>query len=99
MLRQGFASYVEVFRNVSVVYGSFAFALLFMISIELTWTIILFGSEAAYTAQHFPCCARGLHRHPPVQASLGGPGRPGPDRPPLRTAASPPSPARPWRTA
>lgn len=72
MLRQGFASYVEVFRNVSVVYGSFAFALLFMISIELTWTIILFGAEAAYTAQHFALLARGLHRHPPVQASWVG---------------------------
>lgn len=72
ILRQGFGSYVEVFRNVSVVYGSFAFALLFMISIELTWIIILFGSEAAYTAQHFAVLARGLHRHPPVQASWVG---------------------------
>ncbi len=72
MLRQGFASYVEVFRNVSVVYGSFAFALLFMISLELTWTIILFGAESAYTAQHFGLLARGLHRHPPVQASWVG---------------------------
>ena len=72
MLRQGFASYVEVFRNVSIVYGSFAFALLFMISLELTWTIILFGAEAAYTAQHFALLARGLHRHPPVQASWVG---------------------------
>ncbi|HKI04094.1 MAG TPA: YhjD/YihY/BrkB family envelope integrity protein [Thermoanaerobaculia bacterium] len=72
ILRQGFASYVEVFRNVSIVYGSYAFALLFMISVELTWTIILFGSEAAYTAQHFPLLARGLHRHPPVQASWVG---------------------------
>jgi membrane protein len=72
MLRQGFGSYVELFRNVSVVYGSYAFALLFMISIELTWTIILFGGEAAYTAQHFTLLARGLHRHPPVQASWVG---------------------------
>jgi membrane protein len=72
MLRQGFGSYVELFRNVNVVYGSFAFALLFMVSIELTWTIILFGSEAAYTAQHFALLAKGLHRHPPVQASWVG---------------------------
>jgi membrane protein len=72
MLRQGFASYVELFRNVSVVYGSYAFALLFMISLELTWTIILFGGEAAYTAQHFTLLAKGLHRHPPVQASWVG---------------------------
>lgn len=72
MLRQGFASYVELFRNVNVVYGSFAFALLFMLSLDLTWTIILFGSEAAYTAQHFALLARGLHRNPPVQASWVG---------------------------
>ncbi len=72
ILRQGFGSYVEVFRNVSIVYGSFAFALLFMISLELMWTIILFGGEAAYTAQHFSLLARGLHRHPPVQASWVG---------------------------
>lgn len=72
MLRQGFGSYIEIFRNVSAVYGSFAFALLFMISIELTWMIILFGAEAAYTAQHFALLARGLHRHPPVQASWVG---------------------------
>lgn len=69
IVRQGFGSYVQVFRNVSVVYGSFAFAMLFMISIELTWTIILLGSEAAYTAQHFGVLSRGLHRNPPVQAS------------------------------
>ena len=72
ILRQGFGSYVEVFRNVSIVYGSFAFALLFMISLELMWTIILFGGEAAYTAEHFSVLARGLHRHPPVQASWVG---------------------------
>jgi membrane protein len=72
ILRQGFGSYVELFRNVSAVYGSFAFALLFTISIELTWMIILFGGEAAYTAQHFALLAKGLHRHPPVQASWVG---------------------------
>jgi membrane protein len=71
-VRQGFGSYVQVFRNVNVVYGSFAFAMIFMISIELTWTIILLGSEAAYTAQHFGVLARGLHRNPPVQASWVG---------------------------
>lgn len=72
ILRQGFGSYVELFRNVNIVYGGYAFALLFMISLELTWTIILFGGEAAYTAQHFGILARGLHRHPPVQASWVG---------------------------
>ena len=72
ILREGFGSYVEVFRNVSIVYGSYAFALLFMISLDLTWTIILFGAVATYTAQHFSLLARGLHRHPPVQAAWVG---------------------------
>jgi membrane protein len=69
IVRQGFGSYIQVFRNVNVVYGSFAFAMLFMISIELTWTIILLGSEVTYTAQHYGVLSRGLHRNPPVQAS------------------------------
>jgi membrane protein len=72
MLRVGFGSYVRLFQGVNVVYGSFAFALLFMISIELTWTIILLGGEAAYTAQHFRVLSHGLHRHPPVQAAWVG---------------------------
>lgn len=72
LLRQGFGSYVELFRGVNVVYGSFAFALLFMISIELTWMIVLLGAEAAYTAQHYRVLSRGLHRNPPVQAAWVG---------------------------
>jgi membrane protein len=72
MLRQGFAAYVEFFRNVNVVYGSFAFALLFMMSIELTWAIVLLGSEAAYTAQYFGVLSRIDRKHPPVQASWLG---------------------------
>ena len=72
ILRRGFGLYVDVARNVSIVYGSFAFALLFMISIESTWAIILYGAEVAYTAQHFQILARGLHRHPPMQAAWVG---------------------------
>jgi membrane protein len=72
ILRQSFGYYVEFFHGVSTVYGSSAFALLFMISIELTWTIVLLGSEAAYTAQHFALLSRGLHTHPPVAASWVG---------------------------
>ncbi len=72
MLRVGFGSYIRFFHGVNVVYGSFAFALLFMLSIELTWMIILLGSEAAYTAQHFRVLSHGLNRHPPVQAAWVG---------------------------
>ncbi len=72
VLRQSFGYYVEFFRGVSTVYGSSAFVLLFMISIELTWTIVLLGSEAAYTAQHFALLSRGLHTHPPIAARWVG---------------------------
>jgi len=72
ILRQSFGYYVELFRGVSTVYGSSAFVLLFMISIELTWIIVLLGSEVAYTAQHFALLSRGLHTHPPVAASWVG---------------------------
>jgi membrane protein len=72
ILRQSFGYYVEFFRGVSTVYGSSAFVLLFMISIELTWIIVLLGSEAAYAAQHFALLSRGLHTHPPVAARWVG---------------------------
>ncbi len=72
LLRFGFGLYVDFFRNVSAVYGSFAFALLFMLSIELTWAIILYGAEVAYTAQHFHILSLGLYRHPPMQAAWVG---------------------------
>jgi membrane protein len=72
VLRQSFGYYVEFFRGVSTVYGSSAFVLLFMISIEITWSIVLLGSEAAYTAQHFALLSRGLHTHPPVAARWVG---------------------------
>ncbi len=72
LLRRGFGLYVEFFRSVSAVYGSFAFALMFMISIELTWAIILYGAEVAYTAQHFSILNRELGRHPPMQAAWVG---------------------------
>jgi membrane protein len=72
LLRQGFASYIEFFRNVNIVYGSFAFLLLFMMSIELTWTIILLGSEAAYTAQNFRLLVESPHPNLPLQGSWVG---------------------------
>jgi membrane protein len=69
VLRQSFGLYVELFSGVNVVYGGFAFAVLFIISLDLTWAIVLLGCEAAYTAQHFRVLSRGLHRNPPVQAA------------------------------
>ncbi len=72
LLRQGFGRYVEVFQGVNIVYGSFAFALLFMISIDVTWMIVLLGAVASYTAQHYRVLSRGMHRNPPVQAAWVG---------------------------
>jgi membrane protein len=72
VLRQGFGRYVELFSEVNEVYGGFAFAILFIISLDLTWGIVLLGCEAAYTAQHFRLLSQGLHRNPPVQAAWVG---------------------------
>ncbi len=72
MLRQGFALYVELFSGFNAMYGGLTFAILFIISLDLTWGIVLLGCEAAYTAQHFRLLSRGLHRNPPVQAAWVG---------------------------
>lgn len=72
LLRQSFALYVKLFSGVNAVYGGFAFAILFIISLDLTWGIVLLGCEAAYTAQHFRLLSQGLHRNPPVQAAWVG---------------------------
>lgn len=54
MLRRGFGIYVGQINTFSyVVYGGFALALFFMISIQLAWFTILLGSELAYVHQHF----------------------------------------------
>ena len=72
VLRQSFGLYVELFSGVNAVYGGFAFAVLFIMSLDLTWAIVLLGCEAAYTAQHFRVLSQGLHRNPPVQAAWVG---------------------------
>ena len=72
LLRQTFGLYVELSQSINAVYGGFAFAVLFIISLDLTWGIILLGGEAAYTAQHFRLLSKGLHRNPPVQAAWVG---------------------------
>lgn len=52
-LRGVFGYYVLLAQNQSIVYGSFGFALLFMISIQLSWAIVLVGTELAYCRQNF----------------------------------------------
>jgi membrane protein len=54
ILRRAFAYYVAHFTaGTYVVYGSFALAIFFMISLELTWLAVLLGTEVAYVYQHF----------------------------------------------
>ncbi len=51
-LRYGFGLYVHHFPSMSLIYGSFGLALLFMISLQCLWWIILLGSEVTYAVQH-----------------------------------------------
>ena len=54
LLRRAFAYYVAHFTaGTYVVYGSFALAIFFMISLELAWLAVLLGTEVAYIAQHY----------------------------------------------
>ncbi len=54
VLRRFFRLYLEAFPAMSVVYGGFALAILFMISIQVSWLLVLLGAEVAYAVQHFP---------------------------------------------
>jgi membrane protein len=72
LLRRGFAVYTTLFENVNLIYGSFAFTLLFMISIDLAWLIALIGSEIAYVAQHFRALSRGIHRELALEGRWAG---------------------------
>lgn len=52
-LRYGFRIYVQATQSISTVYGSFGLLLLFMISVQLTWAIVLLGTEVAYCTQNY----------------------------------------------
>lgn len=58
LLRAGFKLYLELAPGLSLVYGGFALALIFMVSIDGAWTIVLLGCEISYTAQHFRAMSR-----------------------------------------
>src|SRR6185503_1237328 len=54
VLRRAFRYYVIHFTaGTYVVYGGFALAIFFMVSLELAWLAILLGTEVAYVTQHF----------------------------------------------
>ncbi|MEM8960331.1 MAG: YihY/virulence factor BrkB family protein [Acidobacteriota bacterium] len=70
-VRWGYSRYVDLYQQHSI-YGSFGLVLLFMVSLNVAWSIVLFGSEVAYGWQH----ARMLlttHRDPiPLEGSWLG---------------------------
>lgn len=72
LLRLSFSLYVTLLTNPTAVYGRFAFLLFFAISIQLTWAIVLYGSELAYCAQHWGALARGIGREAHVQGRWVG---------------------------
>lgn len=54
VLRRAFGYYVAHFtEGTYVVYGGFALAIFFMLSLELAWLVVLLGTEVAYVSQHF----------------------------------------------
>jgi len=53
VLRRAFRYYVKHMTSTYVVYGGFALAIFFMVSVELAWLAILLGTEIAYVHQHF----------------------------------------------
>lgn len=68
-MRQGFGLYVEQARTISVIYGSFGFVFFFMISIQLTWMLVLLGAEAAYCLQNFELVSHERLRAGPTEGS------------------------------
>jgi membrane protein len=53
VLRRAFGFYVERVEVTELVYGGFAIAVFFMISVQLAWWVVLMGSEMAYVVQHY----------------------------------------------
>lgn len=72
LLRLSFSLYVTLLTNPTAIYGRFAFLLFFAISIQLTWAIVLYGSELAYCAQHWGALARGIGREAHFQGRWVG---------------------------
>lgn len=57
-LRQGFGFYVAKVPSVNVVYGGLGIIFFFLVSIQLTWWIVLLGSEVAYFVENFAALVR-----------------------------------------
>jgi membrane protein len=62
LLRRAFTIYVQGFTQLTyVVYGGFALAIFFMISVQLAWWSVLLGAEVAFVHQHFGTLTRTRH--------------------------------------
>jgi len=72
LLRGGFRLYLQLAPGLSVVYGGFALAMIFMVSIDAAWTIVLLGSEISYTAQHFRAMSRRRRTIEPLEGGWLG---------------------------
>lgn len=72
LLRRSFGLYVGLLTRPTEVYGPFAFALFFAISIQVSWAIVLYGSELAYCAQHHGALVREFGRGPHFQGRWVG---------------------------
>lgn len=68
-LRQGFGLYVQQARSISLIYGSFGFAFFFMISVQLTWWIVLLGTEVSYCVQNYAFMSRSRRPAAPAEGS------------------------------
>jgi membrane protein len=53
-----FAMYIQEFSSYQSVYGSIAIVPIFLFWLYISWTIVLFGAEVSYQAQHLPRVGR-----------------------------------------
>lgn len=51
-LRQGFSLYIKKATSISLIYGGLGLAFFFLVSVQLTWWIVLLGTEVTYCTQH-----------------------------------------------
>lgn len=72
VLRLSFGFYVGLLTRPTEVYGRFALVLFFAISIQVSWAIVLYGSELAYCTQHHGALIRGLGQGPHFQGRWVG---------------------------
>ncbi|MEM6797127.1 MAG: YhjD/YihY/BrkB family envelope integrity protein [Acidobacteriota bacterium] len=58
LLGEAFSVYSQRLPQMSLVYGSFGFALFFMVSIQMSWAIVLLGTELTYCVQNYRALAK-----------------------------------------